>query len=77
MSETGEAEMFSSNYCDNTEYCSQGVEGGGRGGEELWDENLKLMDSKYKLGQSLSLVSRLILSTNLQAVLLEAGPEDQ
>ena len=35
MSETGEAEVFSSNYCDNTEYCSQGVEGGGRGGEEL------------------------------------------
>ena len=46
-------------------------------GEELWDENLKLMDSKYKLGQSLSLVSRLILSTNLEAVMLEAGVEGQ
>ena len=41
------------------------------------DENLKLMDSKYKLGQSLSLVSRLILSANLDAVLLEADAEDQ
>ena len=40
-------------------------------------ENLKLMDSKYKLGQSLSLVSRLILPANLNAVLLEAGLEDQ
>ena len=46
-------------------------------GEELWDENLKLMDSKYKLGQSLSLLSRLILSANLEAVLLEAGAGDQ